>query len=305
MKNHERLQGLIAASFTPMDKQGNISLSEIENYAEFLVKSKVSGVFVNGTTGEGSSLTVDERKATLESWVKAVKGRIKVIAHVGTFCLPDSIALAAHAQQCGADGFAAIAPSFFKPSSVANLINYFAPIAAAAPELPFYYYNMPSMTGVDLSVEEFLVEGKKVIPNLAGVKFTHNNLMEMCACLHVDNGAFEVLNGFDETLIAGLAMGATAGVGSTYNYFAPVYNSIINEMKENKVAEARADQLKSVNLVKVIIKYGGGVRGGKAIMDLLGIRCGSCRLPLAPFSDEEYASLKKDLEAIDFFQVNK
>jgi len=305
MKNHERLQGLIAASFTPMDKQGNICLSEIENYAEFLVKSKVSGVFVNGTTGEGSSLTVEERKATLESWVKAVKGRIKVIAHVGTFCLPDSISLAAHAQQCGADGFAAIAPSFFKPSSVKSLINYFAPIAAAAPELPFYYYNMPSMTGVDLSVEEFLVEGKKVIPNLAGVKFTHNNLMEMCACLHVDNGAFEVLNGFDETLIAGLALGATAGVGSTYNYFAPVYNDIINKMKENKVAEARADQLKSVNLVKVIIKYGGGVRGGKAIMDLLGIRCGSCRLPLAPFSDEEYASLKKDLEAIDFFQVHK
>jgi len=305
MKNHERLQGLIAASFTPMDKQGNICLPEIENYAEFLIKSKVSGVFVNGTTGEGSSLTVDERKATLESWIKAVKGRIKVIAHVGTFCLPDSIALATHAQQCGADGFAAIAPSFFKPSSVGNLINYFAPIAAAAPELPFYYYNMPSMTGVDLSVEAFLVEGKKAIPNLAGVKFTHNNLMEMCACLHVDNGSFEVLNGFDETLIAGLAMGATAGVGSTYNYFAPVYNNIINEMKENKVAEARADQLKSVNLVKVIIKYGGGVRGGKAIMDLLGIRCGSCRLPLAPFSDEEYASLKKDLEAIDFFQVNK
>jgi len=305
MKKHERLQGLIAASFTPMDKQGNVCLSEIENYAEFLIKSGVNGVFVNGTTGEGASLTTDERKKILEYWVKAVNGRIKVIAHVGNFCLPEAVALAKHAQLCGADGTASIAPSFFKPSSVKDLIAFFVPIAAAAPELPFYYYNMPSMTGVDLSVEQFLIEGKKAIPNLAGTKFTHNNLMEMCACLHLDNGAFEVLNGYDETLIAGLAMGATAGVGSTYNYFAPIYNNILNAMKKNDVEEARANQLKSIDLVKVIIKYGGGVRGGKAIMDLLGIRCGSCRLPIAPFSDEEYTSLKKDLNAIDFFQVHQ
>jgi N-acetylneuraminate lyase len=304
MKTHERLQGLIAASFTPMDRQGNVCLPEIAPYAEFLIKTGVNGVFVNGTTGEGASLTTDERRTILEHWVKAVNGRIKVIAHVGGFCLPDAVDLASHAQQCGADGFAAIAPSFFKPGSVNDLIRFFIPIAAAAPELPFYYYNMPSMTGVDLSVEKFLTEGKKSMPNLAGTKFTHNNLMEMGACLHLQDGAFEVLNGFDEMLIAGMAMGATAGVGSTYNYFAPVYNQIIEAMKANKVEEARANQLKSIDLVKVIIKYGGGVRGGKAIMNLLNIHCGPCRLPIAPFSDEEYASLKKDLDAIDFFQIH-
>lgn len=301
MKNNKHLKGLIAATFTPMDIEGNVCLSEIAKYAEFLVKSGVNGVFVNGTTGEGASLTTEERKLVLEHWIKAANRRIKVIAHVGSFCLPQAIELATHAQQKGADGFAAIAPSFFKPASVKDLINFFTPIAAAAPELPFYYYNMPSMTGVDLSVEEFLIEGKKVMPNLAGTKFTHNNLMEMGACLHLQNGAFEVLNGYDETLIAGLAMGATSAVGSTYNYFAPVYNKILNAMKENKVEEARVYQLKSIELVKIIIKYGGGVRGGKAIMNLLGMQCGPCRLPINSFSEKEYASLKKDLETIDFF----
>ncbi len=301
MKNYQKLEGLIAASFTPMFENGEINIDEIEKYAEYLIAAGVDGVFVNGTTGEGASLTTEERKITLERWIKVVKGRIKVIAHVGGFCLPQSIELAHHAQEAGADAIASIAPSFFKPSSVTSLINFFRPIAASAPNLPFYYYNMPAMTGVDLPVEQFLIEAKKEIPTLAGVKFTHNNLMEMGACISLNNGEFEILHGYDEILIAGLSMGAVAGVGSTYNYFAPIYRKILDAMKVNDVQTARAYQLKSIELVKVIIKYGGGVRGGKAIMNLLGINCGSCRLPITAFSSDEYAALKKDLDAINFF----
>lgn len=300
MKNYQKLEGLIAASFTPMYDNGEINTNEIEKYAEYLIAAGVNGVFVNGTTGEGASLTTEERKTTLEYWVKAVKGRIKVIAHVGGFSLPQCIELARHAQEAGADAIASIAPSFFKPSSVTSLINYFKPIAAAAPEIPFYYYNMPAMTGVDLPVEKFLIEAKQSIPTLAGVKFTHNNLMEMGACINLNKGEFEILHGYDEILIAGLSMGAVAGVGSTYNYFAPVYRKILDAMKVNDVQTARAYQMQSIELVKVIIKYGGGVRGGKAIMNLLGINCGSCRLPIDPFSSEEYETLKKDLQAINF-----
>lgn len=301
MKNYQRLNGLVAASFTPMTQNGEINLSAIDKYAKFLIDSGMTGVFVNGTTGEGASMTTEERKATLEAWVKAIDGKIKVIAHVGSFSLPQSINLATHAQEVGANAIASIAPSFFKPGSVEDLVDFFKPIAAAAPELPFYYYNMPAMTGVDLSVEKFLLLGKKEIPTLVGIKFTHNNLMEMGACIALNNGEFEILHGYDEILITGLSLGATAGVGSTYNYFAPVYLSIVEAMKKNDVQTARANQLKSIDLVKVIIKYGGGVRGGKAIMNLLGIECGPCRLPISNFKDEEYAMLKKDLEAINFF----
>lgn len=301
MRNYRKLEGLIAASFTPMFDNGEINVNEIEKYAEYLIATGVDGVFVNGTTGEGASLTTEERKTILELWVKVVKGRIKVIAHVGGFCLPQCIELARHAQETGADAIACIAPSFFKPSSVASLINFFKPIAAVASDIPFYYYNMPAMTGVDLSVEQFLIEAKNEIPTLAGVKFTHNNLMEMGACINLNNGEFEILHGYDEILIAGLSMGVVAGVGSTYNYFAPVYREIMDAMKKNDVQTAWTNQLKSIELVKVIIKYGGGVRGGKAIMNLLGINCGSCRLPIDPFSSDEYSALKSDLNAINFF----
>ncbi len=85
-----------------------------------------------------------------------------------------------------------------------------------------------------------------------------------------------------------LAMGAVAGVGSTYNYIPNVYQAIFYSMKMNDLETARHNQIKSIRTVEVIIKYGGGVRGGKAIMKLIGLDCGSCRLPIKAFSVDEY-----------------
>lgn len=301
MKNYQRLEGMVAASFTPIDAAGKINLSAISKYADLMATSGMAGVFVCGTTGESHSLTTEERKAILAQWVKLANGRFKVIAHVGSNCQMEAMDLSRHAQEIGADAVAAMAPCFFKPATVKDLVAFFAPVAGSAPELPFYYYNMPSMTGVSLSVPEFLVEGKKAMPNLVGTKFTHNNLMEMGECLTLEDGAFEVLHGYDEILIAGLAFGAVAGVGSTYNYLPAVYTGIFEAMKKGDIVAARQLQKKSIEVVEVIIKYGGGVRGGKAIMNLIGIECGQCRLPITPFSDKEYQSLKEDLTSVEFF----
>ncbi len=302
MKNRERLKGLIAATFTPMLANGEVNYDEIGNYARYIEKTGINGVFVCGTTGESTSLTTSERKQILSTWVKEAKGAFKIIAHVGSNCQREAMELASHAQTCGADGIAAIAPSFSKPATVTDLVQFFKPIAASAGNLPFYYYNMPAMTGVNLAVDQFLLEGKKHIPTLAGTKFTHNNLMEMGVCLALNDGEFEVLHGYDEILITGLAMGAVAGVGSTYNYIPSVYQGIIEAMQNNDVEKARILQMRSIQVVEIIIKYGGGVRGGKAIMNLTGIKCGDCRPPISPFSEEEYAMLTNDLNNIHFFK---
>lgn len=303
MENYERLEGMVAATFTPMDEKGNVDLSVIDKYADWIASTPVKGVFVCGTTGEFSSLTVEERKSILEKWIESAGKRFKVIAHVGSNCQLVAKELAHHAAQVGADAIASIAPSFFKPETVDELIAFFAPVCEAASELPFYYYNMPSITGVNLPVDQFLVEGKKRIPNLVGTKFTHNNLMEMGACLELEQHAFEVLHGYDEILIAGLAMGAVAGVGSTYNYIPAVYNAIFEAMRKQDIETARIYQMMSIRVVQIIIKYGGGVRGGKAIMKLRGIDCGNCRLPVAPFTTQEYGKLREDLQAIKFFEL--
>ena len=301
MSRFPKFKGLIAAPFTPMNPDGSLNISAIKPYVDLLVRQNIKGAFICGTTGEGFSLTVAERKAVAEEWVKASAGRLKVIVHVGHNCRADAAELAAHAAKVGAYAIASIAPNFYKPCCVDDLVSFFEPVAAAAPALPFYYYNMPSMSGVALPIAEFLRVGGKRIPNLQGVKFTHNNFMEMNEALALDGGEFEVLHGFDEVLLCGMALGAEAGVGSTYNYAANIYNGIMEAFRDGDVCKARELQLYSVEIVKVIIKYGGGVLGGKAIMNLLGIECGECRSPLHRFSAAEYESLRADLETIDFF----
>lgn len=242
--NKRLLTGLIAAPFTPMHEDGSLNLQVIGPYAEFLMQKKcVTGVFICGTTGESVSLTTEERKAVAEKWMEAAKGKLKVIVHVGGMSQVQCAELAAHAQAIGADMIAAMAPCFFKPGSVDELIGFFKPIAASASRLPFYYYNMPSITGVSLPVHKFLIEGKKQIPNLVGVKFTHNNLMEMQQCIHADGGAFEVLHGFDEILITGLSVGAKAAVGSTYNYVPGIYKAVMEAMEKGDLETAREMQL--------------------------------------------------------------
>jgi N-acetylneuraminate lyase len=304
--NKIKLKGLIAAPFTPMDDEANLNLEVISQYAKHLTSSKVTGAFVCGTTGEGLSLTTEERKAVLEKWITCSGDELKIICHVGGNCLPQCIELAAHAQEKGAWATGAFAPSFFKPGNAEELALFLAPIAAAASEIPFYYYNMPSLTGVNISVGKFLSYAEKLIPNFAGVKFTHFDLYDMQQCIAFGHGKYEILHGYDEVLLAGLSLGVNAAVGSTYNYMPSVYLKLWEAFNILDLAKARELQQFSVKIVKILNKYGGGVRAGKAIMKLCGIDCGPCRLPLTKFNDSEMEKLQKDLTESGFFEmINK
>ncbi|MCD8186199.1 MAG: dihydrodipicolinate synthase family protein [Rikenellaceae bacterium] len=306
MKTNPILTGLIAAPFTPMHPDGTLNTGKIARYAEYLIRGgDVSGVFICGTTGESASLTTEERKAIARAWVDAAGGRLKIVVHVGGCSQNQCVELAAHAQDIGADVISAMAPYFFKPATVSDLVEFFQSVATAAPDLPFFYYNMPSITGVTLPVHRFLEEAKKRIPTLAGVKFTHNNLMEMQQCIHLGGGEFEVLHGFDEILITGLAIGAKAAVGSTYNYIPSIYRGIMQAMERCDLPAARALQWKSVKILDVVIRHGGGVRGGKMLMALAGIDCGPCRLPISPFTDREFREIREELKQTSFFETIK
>ena len=303
MINKELINGVIAATFTPMLGNGDINLKQIGQYARYLISSKVSGAFVCGTTGEGLSLTTGERKLVLEEWIKCSNGKLKIISHVGGNCLPQSIELAAHAEKCGAYAIAAFSPSFFKPATVKELVSFLKPVAASAPKTPFYFYHFPSLTGVSLPVIELMEEADKSIPTFAGVKFTHFDLYDMQQCIAYGNGKFEILSGYDEILLCSLSLGIKSTVGSTYNYMPSVYLDLWDAYNHFDMKKAREFQLFSVKIVQILNKYGGGVRAGKAIMELIGIDCGPCRLPIRKFTDDEKAALKKDLTDVGFIEL--
>ena len=172
------LTGLISAPYTAFHKDGSLNLNLIEAQAHSLIASGVSGAFVCGTTGEGASMTLQERMAVAARWCEVAGSDLKVIVHVGHTALGDCQALAKHAAGIGAAAVGCMAPFFFKPSKVEDLVLFCAEVAATVPQTPFYYYQIPSMTGVGLPVADFLRRASDTIPNLVGIKFTHENLME-------------------------------------------------------------------------------------------------------------------------------
>ena len=295
------LEGLVAAPYTAMHGDGSVNLDAVERQAGALIASGVRGAFVCGTTGESLSLTVAERMAVVERWRAVAPRDFYVVAHAGHTCLADAQAIAAQAEKVGVTAIAAMAPCFFKPATVADLVDFCAEVASAAPQTPFYYYQIPSMTGVNIPVLDFLKAAAGRIPNLAGAKFTYENLMDYAACLRLDGGRYDMLIGRDEILLAGLALGAKGAVGTIYGFAAPVFVSIIQAFEAGDLAVAQAAQARANELIAVFVKF-GGLPAGKAIMKMIGPDCGPARLPLRNLTPDQCAALRTELERIGFFQ---
>lgn len=298
----ERLKGLIAAPFTPMLEDGLVNLDCIGAMAEHLHTHGVRGAFVCGTTGESVSLTVEERKAVLAAWIAVAPTGFDVIAHVGHPVLEDARELARHAEVIGARAIGAMPPSFFKPETLADLVEYCRTLCTAAPDIPFYYYHIPSMTHVNFSMVHFLEEAADVIPTLAGLKFTHEDLVEFDQCLTFENGSYDVLFGRDELLLPSLAMGGVGAVGSTYNFAAPVYHRLIQAFRDGEMDAARAEQRRANEIIQAFSRF-GGLAPQKAIMALIGLDCGPVREPLRPLGADEIDALAEELERIGFFDL--
>ncbi len=297
----KRLSGLVAATHTPFNTDGSLNLQAVEKQAEHLLHTGVDTVFIGGTTGESSSLTLDERRALGRRWCEVGRGgAMKVIVHVGSNCLADSRVLAAEAESLGAVAISAVAPSYFKPRSLDLLVASCAEIASAAPNTPFFYYDIPGLTGVAFSMAEFLGVAAPRIPNLAGIKISNPDQMAFTECLHVDAGKWQLPWGIDEALLAALALGATSAVGSTYNFAAPLYNRLIAAFARGDLATAREEQWRSVQLVKLLSGF-GYMGAAKATMAMLGVDVGPARLPNGTLTDDQRKSLRTALEKLGFF----
>ena len=298
---HLSITGLIAAAHTPFHADGSLNLAVVEKQAAHLLANGVKFAFIGGTTGECSSLTLDERRALTVRWMEVARGsELKVIAHVGANCIADARSLATQAQQLGAVAISALAPSYFKPSSVASLVDCMVEIAAAAPELPFYYYEIPLLTGLSHSPSAFLSQAAERIPNLAGIKFTSSNLMEYQLCRAACGGRFDIPFGFDEIMLSALALGATGAVGSSFNFAAPIYHRVIAAFERGDLKQARAEQFRSVQLV-VSLASRGYMGAAKATMKMLGVDVGPARLPNGSLNAEQQTTLRADLEKLGFF----
>ena len=297
---HFWITGLVPATFTPLHADGTLNLALVDPMVEHLIQDGVTGLYVCGSTGEGVSLSREERMATTEAFTAATRGRLPVIIQVGHNSLAEARLLAAHAQRVGADAISATPPSYFKSPTLTALIESMAEIAAGAPDLPFYYYHIPSMTGVSPNIPALLTQAGARIPTLVGAKFSHTAIYELQAALAAEDRRYNLLFGSDEMLLSGLCVGVHGAVGSTYNFAAPLFNRIIRAFEACDIATAQHLQGLAVEMVNVLVRYGGNA-AIKAMMAFLDLDCGPVRLPQVSLSGDEKRQLRTDMEKIGFF----
>jgi len=300
MRPIQPLHEFVAAAHSPFHADGSLAAEVVPAQAAFLAANGNRTVFITGTTGECHSLTCAERLTLCDAW--AVAGRahdIAVIAHVGGNSIEDARALARRAGELGLSAISALAPSYYKPETLADLIEWCAAIAAEAPELPFYYYDIPGLTGVSLPMERFLLEAPALIPTLAGIKFTNQDLVSYRRSLDAAAGRFDLPWGVDEALLAALATGARGGVGSTYNWAPKLYADLMGAFNRGDLAEARRLQSLSIAMVDAIA--GTGFMGtAKALMCRLGVPVGPARAPLGNPSADQVDALMVRLGELGF-----
>jgi N-acetylneuraminate lyase len=298
------LHELVAATHSPFHADGTLALEAVPIQAAYLAANGVRTVFISGTTGECHSMTCDERQALSEAWAAAGPAcGLAVIAHVGSHAIEDARRLARGAARLGLSSISTLAPSYFKPRTLDDLIDWCAAIAAEAPALPFYYYDIPSMTQVSFPIERFLAEAPSRIPTLAGVKVSNPDLVSYRRGLDAAAGRFDLPWGTDEALLAALATGAKGGVGSTYNWAHPLYAGLWAAFARGDLEEARRRQSVSIAMIDALAST-GFMGTTKALMVRLGVPVGPARPPHGNPSATQVDAVMARLETLGVLRAD-
>lgn len=286
MKN---LKGIFPALLTPFDDNGKINEKALEQLIEMNIKKGVDGFYVNGSTAEVFMLNDEERRYLYRLVKDIVKDRCTLIAHIGSVGTLQTIEWGQYAEQLGYDAISAVAPFYYKFSFDEIKNHYYMTVDNV--DLPMIIYNFPNFSGVSLTPEnigEFLCDER-----FLGVKHTSSDYFAM----EQFKSAFPdkmVYNGFDEMFLAGLAMGADGGIGSTYNFMAEKFIEIKAAFERNDIKTAQSIQKVVNKIVKALCKV-GVTQGEKAVLTLMGIDFKDARPPFRKLTKDDYKFVEENI----------
>ena len=283
-----RLKGLYTAIVTPFDRDQRLRTDYVPELLEFQRKGGVDGVVVCGTNGEGTSLSVAERRTLLEA-VMTHKGDLKVIAGTGTANLPETMELTQHAAESGADATLVLPPFFLKKVTEEGLADYFKRVLDAT-SIPTLLYNIPQMTAVTISGG--VLERLQGHPNLAGLKDSTGDWNSTQRFIR-DYPELLVFCGND--LIAGKAWaaGAAGCISGSANSFPELCAAIRDAYRAGE--ELDEAQAKLTAAATALTKY-PFIGYSKTVMARRGLPEMFVRSPLVDLSGDEATALLNDLD---------
>ncbi len=289
MKETKDFKGVFTALLTPFDKNGKVNASVLRDTINYNIEKGVRGFYVNGSTAEVFLLTREERDLVYKICAETAGGRAALFAHVGAVSTDECVRNARIAESLGYDAVSAVAPFYYKFDFDQIKRHYFT--IADSTVLPMLVYNFPNFSGVNLTVEqvsEFLSDERFI-----GVKHTSNDYFALAQYKSAFPGKY-IYNGFDEMFLAGIAMGADGGVGSTYNFMAEKFIEIMKLCSEERLAEARQVQFEICRIISVLRRY-GIMEAEKVVMEQLGFPFGNARKPFSELSDDQKSEIRREI----------
>lgn len=292
--------GVIPALLTPFTADDRVDVPALEKLIQYELDGGVSGLYVTGSTGEGISMTEEERQLVAEVSVKTVAGKIPIIVHVGATATGVCQRLAHHAEKIGAAAVASV-PPFYYAVGAKGVEDHYRLIGQAS-KLPLYIYNLPGATGVNVGTD--LISRLFHDGVIHGLKFTASDMLAFRDIIDACEGKLNVISGPDELFLPFLVMGAQGGIGSTYNPMPRVYVNLFNAFKAGNLKRAQELQYFIDRYVLVLFRY-GVMAGVKATMGWMGVEVGEPRRPIVPMTAEQKANLRKELDAMNYFEMAK
>jgi dihydrodipicolinate synthase/N-acetylneuraminate lyase len=296
MKNPKALNGVIVPLVTPFDEHNQIDFASLRQVVEFVVSKGVHAVMVGGTTGEGMLLSLDERKALLESVLGQVNGRIPVIAHTGCIDTGSTVDLSRHAEKAGADFISTIVPYFFSFSD-GQLFDHFRTVAEAVPETPMLLYAFPGNAKNDIS-PALLGRLLKAAPNIVGIKSSNDDLIRFQDYVQVGGKGFIACFGVDELMLGGLVFGSQAQVSGNANSFPEPFIQLYQAFQAGNISLAQK-LMETINAIVNIHSAGKTTAFFKATLEIRGIPAGRVRPPMRELTSEELEEVRKGTQKLN------
>ncbi len=283
--------GSSVALVTPMHQSGAVNYEQLTALIERQIQGGTSAITICGTTGESSTLTDQERISVIAHTVKAVHGRIPVIAGTGSNNTAHTVVLSQRAQEAGADGLLLVTPYYNKCTEAGLLRHYFA--VADSVEIPAIVYNIPSRTGVSMSADSYRALSRH--PNLNGVKEASGNTDLVLRTLDLCGDAFHIWSGNDSQILPLMAMGCKGVISVLANLCPEAVSRLAAACLCGDLAAAVKLQRHYRALIDALFRQVNPIPV-KTAMNSVGLDAGPLRLPLCELEPAEREQLAAVLD---------
>lgn len=279
--------GSSVAIVTPF-KGEDVDFDKLGELLDMQVAAGTSAIIICGTTGESSTLSIEEHLSTIEFAAKKIAGRIPVIAGTGSNDTACALSMSKHAEESGADGLLIVTP-YYNKTSPHGLIKHYNYIADRV-NIPIILYNVPSRTGMHFTASIYAELAKH--PNILGVKEASGDIGLVAQTRALCPEDFYIWSGNDENTVPLMSLGALGVISVAANIIPQEMATLCKLCLEGSFKEAAALQIKYLDLIlKLFIEV--NPVPVKTAMNLMGMEVGALRLPLCDMTPEHTETLKK------------